>query len=176
MAEAFGSPVIIDASLRDGSLRRYAADKGVPVIVYEAGEAMRFDELSIRAGVRGIVRVMRRLEMLPERPRAAAPIQPVRANTTTWVRSPSSGMFRSACRLGARVKSGQLLGTVTDPFSALSIDIAAPASGLVIGRSTSPLAHEGDALFHVARFDDNREAQATFDEFQETHSVEPAWG
>ena len=39
-----------------------------------------------------------------------------------------------------------------------------------------PLTHEGDALFHIARFDDNREAQATFDEFQETHSVEPAWG
>jgi predicted deacylase len=176
MAEAFGSPVVIDSSLRDGSLRRYAAEKGVPVIVYEAGEAMRFDELSIRAGVRGIVRVLRRLEMLPARPQAASPIQPVRANTTSWVRSPSSGMFRSACRLGARVKSGQPLGTVTDPFSALSIDIAAPASGLVIGRSTSPLAHEGDALFHIARFDENMEAQAAFDEFQETHSVEPAWG
>ena len=54
--------------------------------------------------------------------------------------------------------------------------MTASVSGLVIGRSTSPLTHEGDALFHIARFDDNREAQATFDEFQETHSVAPAWG
>jgi hypothetical protein len=176
MAEAFGSPVIIDSALRDGSLRRFAADKGVPVIVYEAGEALRFDELSIRAGVRGIVRVLRSLDMLPEHKSTPAKTQPVRANTTTWIRSPSSGMFRSACRLGARVTAGQPLGTVADPFGERAVEISAPASGLVIGRSTSPLAHEGDALFHIARFDDSREAQAAFDEFQETHAVEPAWG
>jgi len=176
LAEAFGSPVVIDSSLRDGSLRKYAAEQGVPVIVYEAGEALRFDELSVRAGVRGIGRVLRVLDMLPERKRPTPPIQPVRANTTSWVRSPSSGMFRSSCRLGSRVRQGQELGQVSDPFGEFSVEVLAPGSGLVIGRSTSPLTHEGDALFHIARFDDNREAQATFDEFQETHSVEPAWG
>jgi len=176
MAEAFGSPVIIDSSLRDGSLRRFAADKGVPVIVYEAGEALRFDELSIRAGVRGVMRVLRSLDMLPERKNGWTPTQQVRANTASWIRSPTSGMFRSACRLGARVKAGQPLGTVSDPFGERSIEVATPASGLVIGRSTFPLTHEGDALFHIARFDDNNEAQAAFDEFQETHAVEPAWG
>jgi predicted deacylase len=176
MAEAFGSPVIIDSSLRDGSLRSFAAGKGVPVIVYEAGEALRFDELSIRAGVRGVMRVLRSLDMLPERKNGWTPMQPVCANATSWIRSPTSGMFRSACRLGARVKPGQPLGTVSDPFGERAIEVAAPASGLVIGRSTFPLAHEGDALFHIARFDDNKEAQAAFDEFQETHAVEPAWG
>ena len=176
LAEAFGSPVIIDSSLREGSLRAYAAEQGIPVIVYEAGEALRFDELSIRAGVRGVMRVLRKLEALPESETSKPPIQPVRANTTTWVRAPTSGMFRSSCRLGARVKQGQVLGRVTDPFGEIEVDIEATVSGLVIGRSTSPLTHEGDALFHIARFDDNKEAQATFDEFQETHSVQPAWG
>jgi predicted deacylase len=176
LAEAFGSPVIIDSSLREGSLRQYAAAHGVPVIVYEAGEAMRFDELSIRAGVRGIGRVLRQLGMLPERPRPTPRIRSMRANATLWVRSPASGMFRSGCRLGARVKRGQVLGLVTDPFGEFEAEIPAPESGLVIGRSTSPLTHEGDALFHIARFDSNKEAQATFDEFQETHSVAPTWG
>lgn len=176
LADAFGAPVIIDAALREGSLRRFASENDIPVIVYEAGEALRFDELSIRAGVRGIVRVLRELEMLPEARAAAASIQPVRANTTSWIRAPSSGMFRSACRLGARVKQHQVLGLVTDPFGEKEIEIAASVSGLVIGRSTSPLTHEGDALFHIARFEDNKEAQATFDEFQETHSVAPVWG
>jgi hypothetical protein len=182
IADAFGSPVVIDSSLRDGSLRQHAASKGVPVIVYEAGEALRFDELSINAGVRGIARVLRQLEMLPASKRAPARRQSMHANATTWVRSPSSGIFRSGCGLGARVARGQTLGHVSDPFSEFAAEIQAPESGLVIGRSTSPLTHEGDALFHIARFDDNREAQATFDEFQERHSVEsaegvePAWG
>ena len=31
----------------------HTADSGFPVLIYEAGEALRFDEVSIRAGLRG---------------------------------------------------------------------------------------------------------------------------
>jgi predicted deacylase len=176
LAEVFGTPVIIDSALREGSIRGFAGEKGIPVLVYEAGEALRFDELSIRAGVRGIRRVLRKLEMLSDRQQSKTVVQSVQANTTSWIRSPSSGIFRPTCRLGARVIRDQQLGKVTDPFGGISIDVTAPSAGLVIGRSTSPLTHEGDALFHIARFDDSKAAQASFDEFQETHSVDSTWG
>ena len=176
MAEAFGAPAIIDSSLKDGSLRQHAAERSCPVIVYEAGEALRFDELSIRAGVRGVLRVLRGLGMLPDGKPSRRLLAPARANTTTWVRAPSSGIFQSQTKLGARVRREQALGRVTDPFGEFEADVIASVSGLIIGRATSPLTHEGDALFHIARFDDNGEAQATFDEFQETHSAGPGWG
>lgn len=176
LAEAFGTPVIINANLRDGSLREFAAEKGVPMLLYEGGEALRFDELSIRAGVRGIGRVMRALGMLPQRSRSRARIAPMRANSTTWIRAPGSGIVRPECHLGDRIKRGQLLATITDPFGEVEVEVAAPGSGLVIARSTSPLAHEGDALFHLAQFEDIEGARATIDEFQEAHSVEPTWG
>jgi predicted deacylase len=114
--------------------------------------------------------------MLPERPSSSAAVAPVRANTTTWVRAPVSGIVSTKCRLGERVKSGQPLGAVSDPFSEMSRQVLAPTSGVVIGRSTSPLSHEGDALFHLARFEDNKEAKAMVDEFQEVHSVPSTWG
>jgi predicted deacylase len=176
LAEAFGTPVILDSELRDGSLRQYANEKGVPMLVYEAGEALRFDELSIRAGVRGVSRVMRVLGMLPSRAKPQTPIPSVRTNATTWVRAPVSGIVSAKCRLGERVKAGEILGSVSDPFSEVSMNVVAPKSGVVIGRSTSPLSHEGDALFHLARFEDNQEAKATVDEFQEVHSVQTTWG
>jgi len=176
LAETFGAPVMIDADLRDGSLRAHAAEKNVPVLLYEGGEALRFDELSIRAGVRGIGRVMRVLDMLPERASGRVRIAPVRANTTTWVRAPASGIVKIDCRLGERIKAGTLLATVSDPFGEITIDLVSPAGGIVIGRSTSPLAHEGDALFHIARFEDPKEAQTSVDVFQEAHAVEPTWG
>jgi uncharacterized protein len=176
LAEAFGTPVIIDANAREGTLRQFAAEKGVRVLVYEGGEALRFDELSIRAGVRGIRRLLRALDMLPQRTGSTAHIAPMRANATTWIRAPSSGIIRSGCRLGERVKTGQILGVVSDPFGDFEVEVSASGSGIVIGRSTSPLAHEGDALFHIARFEDNREAKATVDEFQEAYSVTPIWG
>jgi uncharacterized protein len=176
LAEVFGTPVIIDAANREGSLREFAAQKNVRVLVYESGEALRFDELSISAGVRGVLRVLRALEMLPERPRRHVHISPARTNTTTWVRAPASGIVRNECRLGQRVEASQLLATVSDPFGEVEIQVIATVPGIVIGHSTSPLAHEGDALFHLARFDNTKSAEVVVDEFQEAHAVRTAWG
>ena len=61
LAFSFGAPVILNADLRDGSLRQAVRDVGIPVLLYEAGEALRFDEVAIRTGVKGILSVMRTL-------------------------------------------------------------------------------------------------------------------
>ena len=53
MARAFGVPIVVNSDFRNGSLRAAAHNLGVPVIVYEAGEALRFDEGAIRAGGQG---------------------------------------------------------------------------------------------------------------------------
>ena len=65
LAKAFGAPVVLHSELRDGSLRGTAQDSGVPILLYEAGEALRFDETSIRIGVAGIINVLREIQMLP---------------------------------------------------------------------------------------------------------------
>ncbi|MGH8166417.1 MAG: hypothetical protein ACREQ1_04220, partial [Woeseiaceae bacterium] len=65
---------------------------------------------------------------------------------------------------------------ISDPFGEVETEVTAPDGGIVIGRSTSPLTHEGDALFNLARFDDTREAKATVDEFQEANAVAHNWG
>jgi uncharacterized protein len=176
MANAFGAPVVIDANVREGTLRAYAGSQGVPTLLYESGEALRLDELSIEAGVNGVLRVLRELEMLPIQTKIAKVVEPTYANDTSWVRAPMSGIINMRCRLGQRVKSQQVLAKISDPFGEIETDVVAPAGGIVIGRSTSPLTHEGDALFNLARFDDTREAKATVDEFQEANAVEHNWG
>lgn len=177
LAKAFGAPVIINAALREGSLRKFACAKGIQTLVYESGEALRFDELSIRVGVTGIGRVMRALGMLPERQRPPHHVAPLIAKATTWVRAPASGIFRTRCRLGDKVEKGQVLARVSDPFGEVEVEVGSPVSGIVIGRSTSPLMHEGDALFHIARFGDVEDVElGAVDALQETHSVEYIWG
>jgi uncharacterized protein len=176
MANAFGAPVVIDANVREGTLRAYAGSQGVPTLLYESGEALRLDELSIEAGVNGVIRVLRELEMLPAHSKTAKVVEPTYANDTSWVRAPMSGIINMRCRLGQRVKSQQVLAKISDPFGEIETDVVAPAGGIVIGRSTSPLTHEGDALFNLARFDDTREAKATVDEFQEASAIEHNWG
>lgn len=175
LARAFETPVIVDADLRDGSLRAFAAENGIRMLLYEAGEALRFDELSIRAGVRGIRRVMRALGMLPERRRRRR-LEPVICKSTTWVRAPGSGVVLARCRLGQHVEAEQVLATIGDPFGETQADVRASAAGIVIGRSMLPLAHEGDALFHLAQYEPTVDATTTLEEFQQTHAIDRSWG
>ncbi len=173
LAKVFSVPVLLNATIRDGSLRQAAAEKGIPMLLYEAGEALRFDEVSIRAGVRGIVNVMRELEMLPPSKRKKTQSkEPMVARSSSWVRAPSSGIFRPVVALGARVEKEGLLGVIEDPFGEIEDPVHARYAGIVIGRINLPLVNEGDALFHIARFGKVDKAVATVEEFQELHEPE----
>ena len=116
MTEAFGVPLAIDSKIRDGSLRQCAADMGVPVILYEAGEALRFEEMHIRAGVRVIINVMRNIGMLRKTHRRKPMAPPIISDKTSWVRAPESGILRTLVPLGAQVSRGQTLAVVADPL------------------------------------------------------------
>ncbi len=173
MARAFGAPVIINAELRDGSLRESVADDGIPVLLYEAGEALRFNELSIRAGVTGITRVMRYLGMLPaSRKKTSAVSEPLVANNTLWVRAPQSGILRSLVALGSQVKKKEVIGWVSDPLGKHQQAVLANVSGIVIGRTNLPLVNEGEALFHIAIFSEPDSAAEIVEVFQEEHNPE----
>lgn len=167
LARAFRVPVLLNAVMRDGSLREAAAEHGIPILVYEAGEALRFDERSIRAGLRGIVSVMRELNMLPRQSRRRAPVEPVLARASYWVRAPHSGILRATTGLGARLDKNGLLGYIADPFGEQETPILAPQAGIVIGRLNLPLVNEGDALFHLAQFSSQRVAEEVVETFQQ---------
>lgn len=168
LAEAFNVPVLLNANVRDGSLRGAAAERGVPMLLYEAGEALRFDEVSIRAGVKGILGVMRHLGMVPKSRHRSERFAPYIARSSRWVRAPASGIFRTAKPVGVHVKKGELLGMVSEPVTNDELDVASPVNGLIIGRSEMPLVHEGEALYHIATFEDTAEVAEKVENFQET--------
>lgn len=169
LARSFGVPVLLNAATRDGSLRAAAAALGIRTLLYEAGEPLRFNEGAIRPGVKGIVNVMRKLGMLPPSRRRRAGTEPVVARSSAWVRAPESGMFRSAKPLGARVEKGEPIGKIADPFGEAEMIVTAEHSGLVIGRTQLPIVHQGDALFHVARFEDVLGVAQHVEDFQAAH-------
>jgi len=149
-ANAFGAPVVIRSGLRDGSLRQVAQKAGVDILLYEAGEGLRFDEFSARVGVAGVLRVMHALDMIPEDGVPLVEAEPVTATATDWERAPAGGLMRSFKTIGDLVHKGDLLGIVSDPFGELEQDIRASNAGLIIGRANLPVVNEGDALFHIA--------------------------
>ncbi|MCA8922505.1 MAG: succinylglutamate desuccinylase/aspartoacylase family protein [Planctomycetes bacterium] len=163
LAEAFGTPVLINAKLRDGSLRQAAMEHGIPMLLFEGGEALRFQPTVTQAAVRGVVGVMVALGMLrsARRPTRA----PFVASSTKWIRAPDSGLLISDLQPGMPVEANQQVGYISDPFGREETPIFAPKRGIVIGRLNLPLINEGDALFHVAYGDNVGEAEATIQEF-----------
>lgn len=147
-AKAFGAPVMIHATTRDGSLRQAAAKKGIPILLYEGGEALRFDAEAIRVGTQGILGVMNRLEM-SSFPISATPS--VEVEKTQWVRASRGGILRLQVQLGEAVTKKQVLGLIANAFGKERVTIKSPLAGLIIGHTQNPLINQGDGIIHIAK-------------------------
>lgn len=163
LAEAFAPPIVLDSTTRDGTLRGAAAE--MPLLLYEAGEALRFNDLAIRAGLKGILRVMRHLNMLPASKSAEKKSKPWVANSSVWMRAPQSGILRTRIPLGGIVEEGVTLGYISDPFGEAEQAVVSNVSGVLIGMTKLPLVHEGEALFHVATTSSTKSAARAVDQF-----------
>lgn len=149
IAEAFAAPVLMSGTGPEGSLRRVAANKGIPLLVFEGGESFRFNEYTIDIGTNGILRVMAALDMIDPNLAPPGAISMI-SKRTGWVRARQSGILRLSVGMGEYVKKGESLGVIADPFGGSALPVVANRDGLVIGRVIQPLVHQGDAVVHLA--------------------------
>ena len=167
LAQRFEAPVILHSEVRDGSLRAVAQESGVPILLYEAGAALRFDETSIRIGVKGIVNVLRAYGMLPEGAKKRAKTTPLVAKVSQWIRSSHGGMIRTIKALGDTVQKDEVIAYIDEPLGDESFEIRATFNGVIIGKSDIPLVQEGDAVFHIAKLNDLAAAEEKIEYFNE---------
>jgi hypothetical protein len=111
MAQAFHVPVVLDSELRDGSLRTATKDLKIPTLLFEGGEALRFNEKTIKSGLNGVLSVMRAIGMLKPLKKQTVPHDVFVARSSHWIRAPHSGILSVKVNLGERVKKGQVLMT-----------------------------------------------------------------
>lgn len=147
LATAFNPPFILDSKYREKSLRKMAGKHNKRIIVYEAGESQRFDELAINEGIAGARRLMKHLGMAATAPEVKR--EPVVLHKSAWLRAHTAGIFHASVTNGAWVKKNQRVGTITDPFGEFEVKLKAPASGYVIGLNHNPVTNHGDALLHI---------------------------
>jgi hypothetical protein len=151
LAAAFGAPLTLHSRVRDGSLRAAAIAKGIRVLLYEAGEASRFDSRAIGIGAEGILRVMRAKGMIAGEVRATT--RTAVSRKSAWARAPRGGFCQLRTRLGDRVTKGQKLAEVFDALDREGSFLKAPNDGLVIGLLEAALVNRGDAVVHVAELE-----------------------
>lgn len=149
LADIFGSPIVIDARLRDGSLRQATVEEGKIMLLFEGGEASRFDPAAIAAGTAGVLRTLNHLGVTD----IDAPVaqRSLYSRSTSWSRASQSGIVHLDAHLGELVSAKQQLATIYDPFGKVLGRVKSKYDGIVIGHTQAPLVNRGDALSHVAR-------------------------
>ncbi len=167
MAKAFAVPVLINSNLRDGSLRQSADELGIPMLLFEGGQALRFDELSIKVGLKGILNVLRHLNMLPKIRTKKLPIEPFVARKSGWVRASDSGFVIHKKKLGDRVKKNDILAEIKKPLGDVSAHVISNKDGIIIGKQNIPLVQEGEAVYHIAYFNKAAQVEESIEQMQD---------
>lgn len=147
LARAFGATAIVHSAGAKGTLRRAAHDAGIPAIIYEAGEPMRFQAQEIKRGVIGVRNLLLHLKMV-RGSRVSLGEQRIYYKTD-WVRADRGGILVSEVRLGDMVREGDILGTVTDPIRKESAVLISPHRGQILGMAVAPVMIPGYAAFHI---------------------------
>ncbi|MDX1511103.1 MAG: succinylglutamate desuccinylase/aspartoacylase family protein [Nitriliruptorales bacterium] len=150
LAMEFGAPFVLHGPPRPGSLRAVAGEEGVPVLTYEAGEILRFEEEAIDIGVAGCQRIMAELDMIDEAPEAD---EPEFMASSRWMRAERGGLLSLHVSAGERVEEGQELWTTLGALGAERATSVAQEAGIVIGATTLPLVSPGDAVVHLGMLD-----------------------
>jgi len=147
IAKAFSAPFTLHSRLIDKSFRKAASNKGKPILVFETGEASRFDPVGINHGIEGALRVMNFYDMIDETPEIN--YEPKLFMKSKWVRARRAGIFHTEVELGDEVKKSQSLGFISDPFGNEYFTVKARREAHIIGLNNAPVVHKGDALMHV---------------------------
>lgn len=168
LAKLFSTPVITNVPLKGNKLRQTTEALDIPLLVYQAGEAMRFDEGAINVGLSGLKNSMRSIGMLEEP--AEQTISPIFSKDEDWIAAHKAGILHPKVTLGQAIEKGEVIGDISDPFGADLIEpIPSTHKGIVVGVNTSPLIHEGMKIFKIAAFWDDEKAETAIDSWEKAH-------
>lgn len=166
LAKTFQAPVVTQVETQSSQLRITTADLSIPLLVYEAGEAMRFDQEAIQIGLLGIKNVMQSLEMLSGE--VEQTVSPVISKDDDWLTASSSGILHAEVSLGEYIKKGDKIARLSDPFSNENANfVKSHIDGVIVGINRSPLIQEGSSIFKIASFIDNQRAEAMLEVWDE---------
>ena len=148
-------PVLINSSVRDGSLRESARELNIPMLLFEGGEALRFNQKIATSALQGILSLMHKIGMITgSNNYSIKKKNTFVARSSYWVRAPHSGTIILKKKLGDYIQKQQVIGVISDPFGEHKFKVISNYEGIIIGLVTLPLLNEGDAIAHIATFKD----------------------
>ena len=149
LALAFDAPVSIGNTVIPKSFREAIIKQGKSTIVFEGGEALRYDINSTKEGLAGLKRLLVSLNMIEGEKATPKNTDKIFYNTS-WQRAETGGLYIWEKSSGTFVEKGEKLGSIHDPHNTYEVEILAEKSGFIFGHNNAPVINQGDALFHFA--------------------------
>ncbi len=150
LARLIGAQIIVHNRGRDGTLRSAAADMGIHAITVEVGDPQRFQRSLIRASRRGILAALAHLEMIEERSSGDEDDEPtVECARSFWLYTDTGGILHVFPGITDIVRQGDVIAQIYDLFGRVVRTYHAPEDGIVVGKSTNPVAQTGARILHL---------------------------
>ena len=148
LARTIGPEIIVHNEGADGTVRSSVADRGVPAITVEIGDPQIIDRDKVREARIGIRDCLENMGMVPPDAQLA-PETAIECMRSYWLYTDAGGFLEVRAPLGGRVAEGEIIARLVDPWGGLLRTYRAPEAGVVVGRSTNPVASSGARILHL---------------------------
>jgi len=147
LAVAFNAPFNLHSNLIKRSVRETAYNLGKSILVYEGGEALRFNEQAKEVAIDGVKNVLSFLKM---KKHETSSKKGLILHKRKWLRAPLSGMFTPTIAVGDLVFPQQTIGYISDPFNKNNAACVNIKKAYVISLNNNPMVNRGDAILQIA--------------------------
>jgi predicted deacylase len=148
LARWVGPQIIVHNEGADGTLRGAAADRGIRAITIEIGNPQSFSRRKIKASRIGARDVLEHLGMVPPDEEVAVH-EPVECERSYWLYTDSGGVLEVMPDPVDTVEANEPIAYLSDPWGQRIRTYRAPEAGIVVGKSTNPVATTGSRILHL---------------------------
>ena len=134
-----------------GTLRSAAASVGIKSITVEIGNPQLFQNQYVQWSYIGVMRILSYLNMFSHEDPDATPVGPntLLCSRGFWIYTRTGGVLEVYPQVNSIIKKGDLIARIKNIFGNIVDEMFAPQTGVVIGRSSNPVAMAGDRVLHM---------------------------
>lgn len=148
MARLHRPQIILHNPASDTTLRGAAEELGIHAITVEIGDPQRFQREFIRRSLAGVRAIMAEQGLIRRKKPGELP-DPIICSSSRWLYTDSGGLLEVFPGLSELVVKGQRIARLINIFGDVVHEYTAPHDGVVIGKSTNPVAQTGARILHL---------------------------
>ncbi|MEL6721193.1 MAG: succinylglutamate desuccinylase/aspartoacylase family protein [Bacteroidota bacterium] len=149
-----GIPSTNEQIVATRTMRAEAMLKGIPTITVEYGNPQVYQSDMTTRGVVGVENVMSWLGMtkkeIKDVPKASL------CKKSFWTYVNRGGYLEVPVALNQKVKKGEVIGVLRNPFGDVIQTYYCPQDGIVIGKSSNPVNMNGGRIIHLGILDEKK--------------------